>query len=83
MSVFAELSAEIDALGVRPVAPGLVAAVLVLAAALDGDAGATAKANAFAQLRMGLADLRELAPVQSQGDKLDELGARRAERHAG
>lgn len=80
MSVFDALEEEINNLGVRPVAPGMVAAALVLADSLDGKAGATAKANAVAQLRQVMADLRDLAPVLSQGDALDEITKRRRER---
>lgn len=83
MNVREALEDEINSLGVRPIAPGMVAAVLALGEAIDGNDGATGRANAVAQLRMVMADLRELAPVQSQGDTLDELTQRRKERHVG
>lgn len=83
MSVYTKITQEIDALGVRPIAPGMAAAAEALAEAMDDNEGATGRANAASQLRMIMNDLYERAPVQSQGDTLDELTQRRKERHAG
>lgn len=80
MSVAAALEEEINSLRVRPLAPGMVAAALALASAIDANDGATARANAVAQLRMVMTDLRELAPVDSAGDVIDELTTKRRER---
>ena len=78
--VAAETAAEIDQLGVRALAPGLVALALALAKCIDGSDAPTSIAVAAAQLRPVMADLRKLAPVQSKGDALDDLTARRAAR---
>lgn len=83
MSVTEALDQEINDLRVRDIAPGMVAAALALGTAIDAGQGATATANAVAQLRMVMADLRELAPVENSGDVLDEISQKRKERRAG
>ena len=84
MSVTEALEQEISDLRVTPIAPGMVAAALALGKAIDHPkTGATSAANAVAQLRMVMADLRELAPVENSGDALDEISKKRKERRAG
>lgn len=84
MSVYEEIQKEIDDLRVSGTSPGMAAAALALANAIDlPSTGATAAANAVAQLRMVMADLRELAPVEDSGDAVDEIAEKRRERRAG
>lgn len=84
MSVTEELDREINDLRVRDIAPGMVAAALALGRAIDApNSGATATANAVAQLRMVMADLRELAPVESSDDKVTQISKKMEERRAG
>jgi hypothetical protein len=83
VSVTQALEEEIKDLRVQSIAPGMVAAALALGSAIDAKQGATATANAVAQLRMVMADLRELAPVEDSGDALDEISKKRRERRAG
>jgi hypothetical protein len=72
--------AEIDALGAEQIAPGLAAAALNLARHQDETDAPTAAAVVARDLRAILLDLRKLAPVQSEGDALDDLAARRERR---
>jgi hypothetical protein len=84
VSVYEEIKREIEDLRVSGTSPGMAAAALALAGAIDlPSTGATAAANAVAQLRMVMSDLRELAPVENAGDSLDEIAAKRRERRAG
>lgn len=70
-------AAEIAHLAVGDRAPGLAQLALSLADLMDGDGGATAKANAARELRAVMADLRKLAPVAAESDRVDELAKRR------
>ncbi|NJP74909.1 hypothetical protein HCJ99_29570 [Streptomyces sp. C1-2] len=70
-------AAEIAQLAVGDRAPGLAQLALSLADLMDGDGGATAKANAARELRAVMADLRKLAPVATESDRVDELAKRR------
>jgi hypothetical protein len=71
---------ELEQLGVESVAPGQTALAISLAAAIDGAKAPTAKAVAGRELRTLMQTLRELAPVRSQGDQVDELKAKRKAR---
>lgn len=74
--------AEIAALGVAEVAPGLVATALALATALDVAEAPTSAAVVARELRATLLELRKVAPAEVEGDALDELSRRREERRA-
>jgi len=69
--------AEIDQLRVADKAPGLAQLALTLARVMDGDEGATQKANVGRELRAALSELRKLAPVAAERDRVDELAKRR------
>ncbi|WP_234313689.1 hypothetical protein [Streptomyces sp. NBRC 109706] len=73
---------EITALGVADSAPGLVAVALSLAEQLDRCEAPTSAAVVARELRATLLELRKLAPPAEEGDALDELAKRRAERRA-
>ncbi|WP_326739138.1 hypothetical protein [Streptomyces sp. NBC_01022] len=80
-----EVGEELDKLGVTSTSPGLAAVALRLAAALDaidpGDAP-TSQAVVADKLATILARLRALAPVQEEGDGVDDIGRKREERRA-
>jgi hypothetical protein len=69
--------AEIEHLRVADRAPGLAQLALTLARLMDGEDGATAKANVGRELRAVMTDLRKLAPVAAERDRVDELAKRR------
>jgi len=71
------VDAEIDQLRVADRAPGLAQLALTLARLMDGDDGATAKANTARELRAVMVELRKLAPVAAETDRVDELAKRR------
>ncbi|MDT9689397.1 hypothetical protein Q5762_13835 [Streptomyces sp. P9(2023)] len=81
----AEIRAELDKLGVRAVAPGLAEVAISLAESLDsipvGDAP-TARAVVARELHALMIRLRALAPVQEQGDSVDEFTREREARRA-
>lgn len=77
-----QVQAEIDLLGVEPLAPGLVAVALDLAAAIDESDAPTAKAVAAREVRAIMLELRRLAPVKSEGDALDGILGERDDRRA-
>ncbi|MET7914452.1 hypothetical protein ABZU45_00675 [Streptomyces avermitilis] len=68
---------EIDKLRVGDRSPGLAQLALTLAALMDGPDGSTAKANAARELRAVIEDLRKLAPVSEERDRVDELAMKR------
>ncbi|GGY81210.1 hypothetical protein CP967_08605 [Streptomyces nitrosporeus] len=78
-----EIAAELDKLRVTSLAPGRVAVALKLARALDeiadGDAP-TSQAVIADKLDTIMAKLRALAPPATEGDVLDDLADRRAQR---
>lgn len=71
------ISDEIAKLRVGDRAPGLAQLAITLAATVDGDEGATAKSNAARELRAVMEDLRKLAPVAEEADRVDELAKKR------
>ena len=73
---------EITALGVVDAAPGMSALALTLAEALDRCEAPTSAAVVARELRATLLELRKIAPPAEEGDALDELAKRRAERRA-
>ncbi|MGW6566452.1 hypothetical protein [Streptomyces sp. NPDC054975] len=80
-----EIRAELDKLGVRQVAPGLAEVAITLAESLDaipiGDAP-TARAVVARELHALMVRLRALAPVQEQGDSVDDIARQREKRRA-
>ncbi|MFE9432164.1 hypothetical protein [Streptomyces sp. NPDC006640] len=72
--------AEIEAMHVRDLAPGLAQLALTMARQMDGDDGSTAKSNAARELRATLEALRKLAPVAAEVDRVGELRDELAEK---
>lgn len=87
LSVAAAVQRDLDAIAELDEAlarSGLAASALALARELDKPkTSATAKANCARALTEQLDRLRELAPEEQEGDQLDDLSARRADRLAG
>lgn len=77
MSLYAAVETEIAGLGVN--APGMVAAALAMAEALERKPSALM----FKELRETLDRLRSLAPPRVERDALDELLERRNARRTG
>jgi hypothetical protein len=77
-----EVQAEIEHLRVAEVAPGLAAVAVSLAQALQEAEAPTSKAVVARELRATLLELRKVAPVESEGDALDELTRKREARRA-
>lgn len=82
MSVADQIAAELDALHAEETSPGMAAVALDLAMAIDSTNVPGAKAQAAAQLRPIMADLRRLAPVESKGDAVDDIAEQRKKRRA-
>ncbi|MFF1348500.1 hypothetical protein ACFVZJ_21395 [Streptomyces sp. NPDC058322] len=78
-----EVGEELDKLGVTSISPGLSAVAVKLAKALDalesGDAP-TSQATVADKLATILARLRALAPVQEEGDGVDDIARQREKR---
>ncbi|MEU7293340.1 hypothetical protein AB0A76_09070 [Streptomyces exfoliatus] len=76
---------ELDQLGVIASSPGLAAVALSLARSLDaievGDAPAS-RAVVARELHALMVRLRALAPVQEQGDTVDDIAHQREKRRA-
>jgi hypothetical protein len=76
---------ELDKLGVTSVSPGLAAVAVKLAEALDAiDASdaPTSQAVVADKLATIMARLRALAPVQEEGDGVDDITRHREKRRA-
>lgn len=82
MAVADEIASELDDLSARDTSPGMAAVALDLAKAIDASDAPTAKAVAARELRSIMSDLRKLAPVETKGDAVDDVGRKRAERRA-
>lgn len=82
MSVADEIATELDDLHANQTSPGMAAVALDLAHAIDGSEAPTAKAVAARELRSIMSDLRKLAPVETKGDVVDDVGRKREERRA-
>ncbi|WP_406000697.1 hypothetical protein [Streptomyces sp. NBC_00829] len=80
--VVKQIRDEIDQLNVTAIAPGLAAVALALAASIDGTEAATSIAQAARELRAVMADLRRLAPVDGEGDAVDDIARDREARRA-
>lgn len=77
-----KITAEITGLRVAEIAPGLAALAVSLAESVDEPGGPTAKSNAARELRAVMDDLRKLAPVAAEDDRVDELTKKREARRA-
>ncbi|MFI9497856.1 hypothetical protein ACIG92_08295 [[Kitasatospora] papulosa] len=78
MSTVAEaITTELDQLGVADKHPGLAQLAITLATSVDLPGNATAQANAARELRAVMEDLRKLAPVAQDMDRVDELAQKR------
>jgi hypothetical protein len=71
------VEAELEQMRIIDRAPGLAQLALTFARLMDGEDGATAKANVGRELRAVMADLRKLAPVAAEADRVDELAKKR------
>ncbi|MFD3741592.1 hypothetical protein [Streptomyces sp. NPDC058629] len=71
---------EIQKLGVASVSPGQAQLAIALAETYDGTEAPTARAVVARELGAVMKTLRGLAPVQAEGDALDDLAARRTRR---
>ena len=80
MSTVDEIRAEIEQLGVAAVSPGMAAVAIDLAEALDSTDAPTSKAVVARELGAVMKALRSNAPIGEEGDVVDDLAARRAER---
>ncbi|WP_079250504.1 hypothetical protein [Streptomyces amritsarensis] len=78
--VEAATRAEITELGVAEIAPGLAELAITLARHLDETGTPTSAAVVGRELRATLDKLRLVAPGKAEGDGLDDLAARRAQR---
>lgn len=77
----AKILAEIDALAVGGIAPGLVAVALELARQLDECEAPTSAAVVGRELRATMLELRKVAPAKaSAADPVDQLAAKRKKR---
>lgn len=79
-SVVEKIRAEIEQLGVDSVSPGMAQVAIDLAEALDSTDAPTSKAVVARELGAVMKTLRVIAPVGEEGDVVDDLAARRAER---
>ncbi|MEU9946918.1 hypothetical protein [Streptomyces sp. NPDC047939] len=80
-----EVRSELDKLGVTSTSPGLVAVAIRLAEALDkipADDAPTSQAVVADKLATILARLRVLAPVQEEGDSVNDIARQREKRRA-
>jgi hypothetical protein len=83
VSVTEALAAELEAWPDALADSTLAATAKALAAELDSKTSATSKAMCAKALSDLMAQLRELAPDEKGGDRLDDLAERRAARLAG
>ncbi|MER5603743.1 hypothetical protein, partial [Streptomyces sp. NPDC002265] len=82
MTVADKIAEELDALHAEETSPGMAAVVLDLARAIDSTDVPGAKAAAAHQIRSIMTDLRRLAPIEAQGDAVDDIAEQRAKRRA-
>jgi hypothetical protein len=75
-----EIIAELEELNAHQTTPGLAAVAIELARAFDGTDAPTSRAVVARELAALMKTVRALAPVKAEGDKLDDLSARRAKR---
>ncbi|MFE2046372.1 hypothetical protein ACFXAZ_36720 [Streptomyces sp. NPDC059477] len=81
MDIEAKTLAEVDALRVGDIAPGLVAVALELARQLDECEAPTSAAIVARELRATMLELRKVAPpAAAKADPLDQLAEKRKRR---
>jgi ribosomal protein L7/L12 len=80
MAAADKIRAEIEQLGVEAVAPGMAAVAMELAEAFEDAEAPTSKAVVARELSAVMKVLRSIAPVGEEGDVVDDLATRRAER---
>lgn len=80
MSAADKIRQEIEQLGVEAVSPGMAQVAIELADAMDSTEAPTSKAVVARELSAVMKSLRAIAPVGEEGDVVDDLAARRAER---
>lgn len=84
MSIWLQVSRDLDRLPAELKEGGIAATVLMCARALDeGGLAPRDAVQLVREIRLSLAYLREIAPGESKGDKTDELRERREQRLAG
>jgi hypothetical protein len=82
-AVATAIKEEITALRVSHQAPGMTALALSLARAVDASAkNPGGKAVAARELRAVMRELRALAPVEAEGDAVDDVAQQREKRRA-
>lgn len=80
-TVASAIKEEIAAMHVEDRAPGMAALAASLARAVDASAkNPSAKAVAARELRAVMRELRAMAPVESKGDAVDDVGQQREKR---
>jgi hypothetical protein len=80
-AVASAIKTEIASLNVEDRAPGMTSLALSLARAVDASAkNPSAKAVAARELRAVMRELRAMAPVESKGDAVDDVGQQREKR---
>ena len=75
-----KIRTEIEQLGVDAISPGMAAVAIELAEAFDNTDAPTSKAVVARELSAVMKTLRANAAVGEEGDVVDDLAARRAER---
>lgn len=80
--VEADTVKELEQLGIEPTAPGLAAVARRLAKTLDNVPlkSPTSAAIVARELRVTMLELRKAAPAPEEGDGIDDLARKRAER---
>lgn len=80
-TVAAAIKEEIASLNVHDRAPGMTALALSLARAVDSSAkNPAAKAVAARELRAVMKELRAMAPIEEEGDAVDDIARQREKR---
>jgi hypothetical protein len=75
-----QIEAELHGLNAHSATPGLAALAIELAKAFDSTDAPTSRAVVARELNALMKTVRALAPVGEEGDVVDDLAARRAER---
>lgn len=71
---------ELDRMNADAVSPGMAAVAIELAKAFDETDAATSKAVTARELSAVMTRLRAIAPVQSEGDAVDDITRQREKR---
>lgn len=75
-----QIEAELNDLNAHSTTPGLAELAIELAKAFDSTDAPTSRAVVARELNALMKTVRSLAPVGEEGDVVDDLAARRAER---